>query len=78
MTVTTTGEVFTRRWVVELMLDMAEYRGDVSRLRVVEPSVGGGAFVGPIVERLAASGSAWFRPWHWPGSHLRIRSWPSR
>ena len=44
MTVTTTGEVFTRRWVVELMLDMAEYRGDVSRLRVVEPSVGGGAF----------------------------------
>lgn len=45
MTVTTTGEVFTRRWVVELMLDMAEYRGDVSRLRVVEPSVGGGAFV---------------------------------
>ena len=60
MTVTTTGEVFTRRWVVELMLDMAEYRGDVSRLRVVEPSVGGGAFVGPIVERLAASGA----PWH--------------
>ncbi len=26
--ITTTGEVFTRRWVVELMLDMAEYQGE--------------------------------------------------
>jgi len=59
VTVTTTGEVFTRRWVVDLMLDLTGYRGDVSKLRVIEPSIGGGAFVGPIVERLAASGASW-------------------
>lgn len=59
MSVTTTGEVFTRRWVVDLMLDMAGYSGEVSVLRVVEPSVGGGAFVGPIVERLVRSGAPW-------------------
>ncbi len=59
MTATTTGEVFTRRWVVDLMLDLAGYTGDVSRQRVVEPSIGNGAFIGPIVERLAASGAPW-------------------
>ena len=37
MTVTTTGEVFTRRWVVDLMLDLAGYTGDVSALRVRGP-----------------------------------------
>ena len=59
MTVTTTGEVFTRRWVVDLMLDLAGYTGDVSALRVVEPSIGSGAFVGPMVRRLATSGARW-------------------
>ena len=59
MTVTTTGEVFTKRWVVELMLDLAGYSGDVAKMCVVEPSVGNGAFVGPIVERLASSGAPW-------------------
>lgn len=59
VTVTTTGEVFTRRWVVEMMLDLAGYTGNVSTMRVIEPSIGGGAFVGPIVARLAASGAPW-------------------
>lgn len=59
MTVTTTGEVFTRRWVVDFMLDLAGYTGDVSRLRVVEPSIGSGSFVGPILERLIATGAPW-------------------
>lgn len=51
------GEVFTRRWVVDLILDLAGYTAekDLAALRAVEPSCGGGAFLGPIVERLAAS-----------------------
>lgn len=40
------------------MLDLAGYDGDVAK-RIVEPSIGSGAFVGPIVERLAASGAPW-------------------
>lgn len=59
VTVSTTGEVFTRRWVVDMMLDLAGYQGDVSGIRVVEPSVGSGAFFGPMVERLVASSSDW-------------------
>jgi type I restriction-modification system DNA methylase subunit len=57
------GEVFTRRWVVELMLDLADYRvdRDLTRLGVVEPSIGSGAFIGPLLERLLAS-----RARHWP------------
>lgn len=51
------GEVFTRRWVVELILDLCEYRpeSDLTKMRVVEPSVGSGAFLGPIVDRLLAA-----------------------
>jgi adenine-specific DNA-methyltransferase len=53
------GEVFTRRWVVDLMLDLCDYRPDVdlTKLRVIEPSVGSGAFLGPILERLLAAKS---------------------
>lgn len=48
------GEVFTRRWVVDLILDLCEYRPDrdLTQVRVAEPSVGSGAFWVPIVERL--------------------------
>lgn len=67
MTVTTTGEVFTRRWVVELMLDMAGYVGDVAPIRVVEPSIGSGSFISVIVERLVATGA----DWHALGKSLR-------
>jgi hypothetical protein len=51
------GEVFTRRWVVETILDLVGYTADVdvSNKTLVEPSIGSGAFLVPIVERLVAS-----------------------
>lgn len=54
------GEVFTRRWVVELILDLAGYTTDrdLSRLRVLEPACGSGAFLLPMVERLLQSAAA--------------------
>ena len=51
------GEVFTRRWVVELILDLVGYTSDhdlTGRL-IVEPSCGTGAFLLPIVDRLITS-----------------------
>lgn len=51
------GEVFTRRWVVELILDLCGYTPDLdlTEKRVVEPAVGSGAFLGSILERLLAA-----------------------
>jgi len=51
------GEVFTRRWVVELILDLVGYTADrdLAALVVVEPSCGTGAFLVPIVDRLIQS-----------------------
>lgn len=51
------GEVFTRRWVVDLILDLVGYTPDkdLSRTVLVEPSCGTGAFLVPVVERLLAS-----------------------
>lgn len=51
------GEVFTRRWVVDLILDLAGYTADrdLTRLRALEPACGSGAFLVPMVERLVAS-----------------------
>ena len=51
------GEVFTRRWVVEVLLDLTGYTTDrdLSRMHQLEPSCGSGAFLGPAVERLIAS-----------------------
>lgn len=51
------GEVFTRRWVVELILDLVGYTPDkdLGSLVLVEPSCGAGAFLGPITERLLES-----------------------
>ena len=53
----THGEVFTRRWVVELILDLAGYRAveDLGASVIVEPACGAGAFLVPIVDRLAES-----------------------
>gem|GEM_PF-1307984 len=53
------GQVFTRRWLVEGMLDLAGLRPerDLSAERIVEPACGNGAFLGAIVERLADSAS---------------------
>lgn len=51
------GEVFTRRWVVDFILDLAGYTAnrDLGALHAVEPSCGTGAFLGPMVERLIES-----------------------
>lgn len=51
------GEVFTRRWVVELILDLAGYvpERDLASAVAVEPAVGEGAFLGPMIDRLVAS-----------------------
>lgn len=51
------GEVFTRRWVVDLILDLAGYTSDkdLARQTLVEPSCGTGAFLVPIVDRLIES-----------------------
>ncbi|WP_432948269.1 Eco57I restriction-modification methylase domain-containing protein [Kribbella sp. CA-253562] len=51
------GEVFTRRWVVEVLLDLSGYSADrdLGVLHLVEPSCGSGAFLGPAVERLIES-----------------------
>ncbi len=55
----TYGEVFTKRWVVEMILDLCDYRigRDLTALSLVEPAVGGGAFLGPVIERLVRSRS---------------------
>jgi adenine-specific DNA-methyltransferase len=51
------GEVFTRRWVVETLLDLVGYdrARDLTRLVLVEPSAGSGAFLLPAIERLLAA-----------------------
>ena len=51
------GEVFTRRWVVDALLDLTGYTADrdLGSLTAVEPSAGSGAFLVPMVERLIAS-----------------------
>lgn len=51
------GAVFTRRWVVELILDLVGYTPDrdLAATRAIEPACGTGAFLGPMVERLATS-----------------------
>ncbi|MBS1848598.1 MAG: Eco57I restriction-modification methylase domain-containing protein [Actinobacteria bacterium] len=54
------GEVFTRRWIVELILDLVGYTADrdLAGSVLVEPSCGAGAFLVPVVERLVASAVA--------------------
>ena len=54
------GEVFTRKWVVDVLLDLIGYTADrdLGGLHLVEPSCGSGAFLGPAVQRLLASVSA--------------------
>jgi hypothetical protein len=51
------GEVHTRRWVVELILDLIGYRAarNLADLRVVEPACGHGAFLEVITRRLSES-----------------------
>ncbi|MFI1443283.1 Eco57I restriction-modification methylase domain-containing protein [Streptomyces fructofermentans] len=51
------GEVFTRRWVVDAILDMVGYTADqdLASRHLVEPACGAGAFLSAIAERLSAS-----------------------
>jgi len=51
------GVVYTRSWVVELILDLVDYRADreLASCNAVEPSAGEGAFLLPMVRRLVAS-----------------------
>ncbi|GLY95688.1 N-6 DNA methylase [Actinoplanes sp. NBRC 103695] len=51
------GEVFTRRWVVDLILDLVGYdpHRDLANLVAIEPACGHGAFLIPMVERLVQS-----------------------
>ncbi|MPZ54404.1 MAG: N-6 DNA methylase [Acidimicrobiia bacterium] len=51
------GEVFTRRWMVEFILDLVGYTSDrdLGSLVIVEPSCGAGAFLDVIVDRLIES-----------------------
>jgi hypothetical protein len=53
----TKGVVYTKRWVVELLLDLAGYRAenDLVDALAVEPAAGDGAFLGPMIERLLDS-----------------------
>jgi len=51
------GVVYTKRWVVELLLDLAGYRAESNLVdaSTVEPAAGDGAFLGPMIERLIES-----------------------
>ena len=58
------GVVYTRPWVVDLILDLVGYRpdADLASRYAVEPSAGAGAFLVPMIRRLLASASAHGRP----------------
>ncbi len=51
------GEVFTRAWVVELILDLLGYTAekDLCERRLVEPACGGGAFLAVVASRVSGS-----------------------
>jgi len=53
----TKGVVYTKRWVVEVLLDLAGYRPENNLVDAlaVEPAAGNGAFLGPMIERLLDS-----------------------
>ncbi|MBK9307980.1 MAG: Eco57I restriction-modification methylase domain-containing protein [Nitrospira sp.] len=51
------GVVYTKRWVVELLLDLSGYTQDKNLVDslAIEPAAGDGAFLGPMIERLVKS-----------------------
>ena len=51
------GIVYTKRWVVDLLLDLVDYcpEKDLANTLAMEPAAGDGAFLGPMVERLVES-----------------------
>jgi adenine-specific DNA-methyltransferase len=58
------GVVYTKRWVVDLLLDLAGYRSEDNLLDclAVEPAAGDGAFLGPMIDRLLDSCQRLERP----------------
>jgi adenine-specific DNA-methyltransferase len=58
------GVVYTKQWVVELLLDLAGYTPDKNLVDslAVEPSAGDGAFLGSMAERLVVSCTNLGRP----------------
>lgn len=58
------GEVYTRRWVVELILDLVGYTPDrdLCDLKLVEPACGEGAFLDVNSARVSASCRVHQRP----------------
>jgi hypothetical protein len=54
------GVVYTRPWVVNLILDLVGFRAevDLADRRAVEPSAGRGAFLLPMIRRILASAVA--------------------
>ncbi|WP_406252664.1 Eco57I restriction-modification methylase domain-containing protein [Streptomyces atratus] len=58
------GEVFTRRWVVELILDLIGYTADkdLCDVKLVEPACGSGAFLVAVASRISASCRTHHRP----------------
>jgi type I restriction-modification system DNA methylase subunit len=58
------GVVYTKPWVVELILDLAGYTSekDLTSRIAVEPASGDGAFLRPMVERLLDSAARFDRP----------------
>lgn len=59
------GAVYTRAWVVELLLNLAGYAAprNLVDARAVEPSAGEGAFLLPMAARLLDSCRTQQRPW---------------
>ncbi|MEU4465271.1 N-6 DNA methylase [Streptomyces sp. NPDC024017] len=51
------GEVYTQRWVVDMILDLIGYTADrdLASLTITDPACGGGAFLVAIAERLSQS-----------------------
>jgi adenine-specific DNA-methyltransferase len=65
LTAPSLGAVYTRTWVVELVLDLAGYKASQNLVdaRAVEPSAGEGAFLVPMVTRLLDSCRSQGRAW---------------
>jgi len=51
------GVVYTKRWVVELLLELSGYRPETNLVdaKAVEPAAGNGSFLAPMIERLVDS-----------------------
>src|SRR5579883_85602 len=66
------GAVYTKSWIVELILDLAGYtpEHDLAATVAVEPAVGEGAFLAAMVRRLVASCRRYARPIHDAASAL--------